>query len=163
MLPRWRAVLPAAVLVLGACAAEPPAEESLPLPPPPPPRLQAQRAALPPARNGPEAEAPAAAEAPGEVPPGVTPAAAAAPPPAWRVARDGTIGCADPASLRLVRQGAETTPRLLAEARAAGGCRTTFRINEWALEMQEADIVRLRLVNGPAMSLWFARADVVAP
>lgn len=162
MLPRWRAVLPVAVLVLGACAAEPPADESLPLPPPPPPRAQAQRATLPPARNGAETEAPTGAETRGvEAEP--APGAAAVPPPAWRVVRDGTIGCADPASLRLLRQGAETTPRLLAEARAAGGCRTTFRVNEWALEAQEADSVRLRLMNGPAMSLWFARADVVAP
>ncbi|WP_230169600.1 hypothetical protein, partial [Roseomonas sp. CECT 9278] len=99
-----------------------------------------------------------------------TPAPAAAPasavppaPTAWRVARDGTLGCADAAPLRLLRQAADTPPRLLAEARAAGGCRTTFRLNAWVLEAAEADLVRLRLVNGDTLTLWFLRADVLPP
>ena len=163
------AKLAAALLLLGACAAEVPAEEDLPLPPPPPPRLQAVRpSATPPARNGAEAEAPpnGAAEPRAAAEPMQEEAAAQSPVPAlrvWRVARDGTLGCAEPAPLRLARQGGEVVPRLLAEARAAGGCRTTFRVNEWTLEGSEADLVRLRLLNGPALTLWFLRSDVVAP
>lgn len=162
---RFRHVrLAGALLLLGACAAEVP-EEDLPLPPPPPPRLQSARpAATPPARQGAEAEVPAddAAEPPAASEPAVG-EVAAQPPQAWRVARDGTLGCAEPAPLRLARQGDEVMPRLLAEARAAGGCRTTFRVNEWVLEASEADLVRLRLLNGQALTLWFLRSDVVAP
>ncbi len=152
----------ALLLVVGCAAEEPPADD-LPLPPEPPARAQGNRQALATARpRGPEAEAPPAAV---EAAPAAAPATAAppAPPPNWRVARDGTLGCADPAPLRLLRQGADTAPRLLAEARAAGGCRTTFRVNAWTLETIEDDLVRLRLVNGEALTLWFLRTDVVAP
>ncbi|NMJ40102.1 hypothetical protein GWK16_02530 [Roseomonas sp. JC162] len=156
----------AAFILLAACAAEPPAEEPLPLPPPPPPprpplvRPTTPGPALPetdalpgsPGSRAPESgtEAPAPAEA--------MPAA-----PAWRVARDGVLGCADPSSLRLLRQGADGNPRVLAETRAAGGCRTTFRVNSWTVEAQDGGLVRMRLVNGPPLTLWFAREDVVAP
>lgn len=159
------AVLLLAVALLVGCAAEEPPAEDLPLPPVPPARVQGARQGVPPPRPR-----PTEAEAAGAVVPDLpSPAAAAPPPPAapppggWRVTRDGTLGCADAAPLRLLRQGADTPPRLLAEARAAGGCRTTFRVNAWALETIEADLVRLRLVNGDALTLWFLRADVVAP
>jgi hypothetical protein len=152
-------------LLLAACAAEEPPAEDLPLPPQPPARVPPARpsAAAAAADRAPagEPEAPAAAD---DAP--ASEAASAAPPaPAqeWRVARDGTLGCADSAPLRLLRQGTDTTPRLLAEARAAGGCRTTFRVNAWVLEAQEGDLVRLRLVNGAALTLWFLRADVLPP
>ncbi|HWT08772.1 MAG TPA: hypothetical protein VN329_06380, partial [Roseomonas sp.] len=83
--------------------------------------------------------------------------------PVWRVARDGVVGCANRATLAVLDQGAEGTPRLLAEARAAGGCRTTFRVNEWVVEANEGDAVRLRMTNGGPLTLWFRRAEVVAP
>ena len=152
----------AAILLLGGCAEEPAPPETLPLPPEPPARLQSGR--LPPGAvrpRGNEAETPVPSP---EAAPALAEAAApAAPPPAWRVARDGTLGCADPAPLRLLRQGADTPPRVLAEARAAGGCRTTFRVNAWAMEAVDGDVARLRLVNGDALTLWFLRTDVVAP
>lgn len=158
----------AAGMAMAGCATEEPPPEDLPLPPEPPARVQGTRPAAGTAarpRAG-DAEPPAAtAEAPPSViPPSIE--APPAPPPAqvaWRVVRDGTLGCADSAPLRLLRQGADTPPRLLAEARAAGGCRTTFRLNAWVLEAAEADLVRLRLVNGDTLTLWFLRADVLAP
>lgn len=165
----WRGAA-GVLLLLAACAGDEPPRDDLPLPPEPPARVQGGRAGAPVApRTRPNEAEPAAALPQG---PGSVPAAAEAPPaaaaptpvaPAWRVARDGTLGCADPTPLRLLRQGADTAPRLLAEARAAGGCRTTFRLNAWAMEAVEADLVRLRLVNGEALTLWFLRADVVAP
>jgi hypothetical protein len=152
-------------LLLASCATEEPPADDLPLPPEPPARVPPARpsAAADRARAGEPEAPPAAAEAPAPeaAPAGATMAAEAA--PAWRVARDGTLGCADTAPLRLLRQGTDTTPRLLAEARAAGGCRTTFRVNAWVLEAQEGDLVRLRLVNGAALTLWFLRADVQSP
>jgi hypothetical protein len=153
----------AAVLLLSACAAEEPPPDDLPLPPEPPSRIQTGRQAAAPARpRGSEAEPPpveAAAPAPASAPAPTAPD----PAPAWRVARDGTLGCADPAPLRLLRQGTDTPPRLLAEARSSGGCRTTFRVNAWAQEAIEGDMVRLRLLNGDALTLWFLRVDLVAP
>ncbi len=153
-----------AIGMLGACAAEPVEEPPAPLPvPPAPPRVQANRAAprpAPPAAAQPPASAPAEGEA---LPAAASAPAAAAPAPAWRVARDGVVGCADRTALSLLREAAEGTPRLLAEARAAGGCRTTFRMNEWVFEAAEGDTVRLRLTNGAALTLWFQRGDVVAP
>lgn len=83
--------------------------------------------------------------------------------PIWRVVRNGVVGCSDPNALRLLRQLAGGEPRMLAEARAAGGCRTTFRVNEWVAEGGDAETVRLRLTNGPALTLWFQREDLVAP
>lgn len=140
--------------LLGACAPEPPAESPLPLPPPAPPRAQAARAAAAP-RPQPVANGDVAAEAAAVAP---QPSAA----PAWRVARDGIVGCANPNALAVL-QAAAGTPRLLAEARAAGGCRTTFRVNEWVVEANEGDAVRLRMTNGGPLTLWFRRAEVVAP
>lgn len=153
-----RIVPPLAVLcLLAACAAEPVPEPPLPLPPPAPPRAQVQRAAPAPrpqpAANGDVAAAAAVAA--------VAPQPVAE--PAWRVARDGIVGCANRASLAVLDQGAEGAPRLLAEARASGGCRTTFRVNEWAVETSEGDAVRLRLTNGAALTLWFRRGEVIAP
>ncbi len=153
----------AALLLVLGCAAEPVTpEDDLPLPPPPPPRTYASRASGQPSRSATPAEPGAAGDEAGPeagqpVEPGPPP------PPAWHVVRDGVIGCVDPAPLRLLRQGGDTTPRLLAEARAAGGCRTTFRLNAWDLVGEEGDLVRLRLMNGPSLTLWFVRADVVAP
>jgi len=144
------------ILLLVACAAPEPEPEPLPVPPVPPARV-------PPIPRAAAGTPPAGAEAP--QPNGEEPGAAVAqaPLPIWRVSRDGTLGCAEPAPLRLVRGGEDATPRLLAQARVAGGCRTTFRRNEWALETAEDDLVRLRLLNGPDLTLWFLRADLVAP
>jgi hypothetical protein len=159
-------LVPRAILVmllaLAACAPEPPPpEDPLPLPPPPPPLLRGGRipAAPPPAAD-------AAGEVPGEAtgpdgtpaPEGVAEAA-----PVWRVQRDGTVGCADPAALRLLSDRTDASPRILAEARAAGGCRTTFRINEWARTASEGDLIQLRLTSGPALTLWFRRDELTAP
>ncbi|BDG73215.1 hypothetical protein [Roseomonas fluvialis] len=153
-----------AVLLLAGCAAEEPPPDDLPLPPEPPTRIQSGRQPATPARpRGSDAEAPPAAPAEATAPEPAPAPLAPAPAPAWRVARDGTLGCADPAPLRLLRQGADTPPRLLAEARASGGCRTTFRVNAWAQEASEGDMVRLRLLNGDALTLWFLRVDLVAP
>jgi hypothetical protein len=171
MIRHRHGLLCAALIALAACAAEPPAEEPLPLPPPPPPRPPLLRPTTPPPAVVPEAES--VPESPGEGPSQEV-AAAAVPPPAeqvppastpliWRVTRDGVLGCADPASLRLLRQGADNNPRVIAETRAAGGCRTTFRVNAWAVEAQDGGLVRMRLTNGPALTLWFAREDVIAP
>ncbi|WP_137124131.1 hypothetical protein [Roseomonas sp. HF4] len=148
----------ATFLLLAACAPPAPEPEPLPVPPVPParvPPLARPAAGTPP--GGAEA-----AQMNGDEPEG-TPEQAQAPIPVWRVARDGTLGCAEPGPLRLVRNGEDAAPRLRAQARLAGGCRTTFRRNEWAFEGTEEDLVRLRLMNGPALELWFLREDVVAP
>lgn len=152
------APLMSALCLLVACAAEAPVEPTLPPPPPPPPRTQASRAVPRPQPQPPAADQ-SAPDA--EAQRGGGPAAAAE--PSWHVARDGVVGCADRAALDVLRQAAEGTPRLLAEARASGGCRTTFRINEWALVGTEAATVRLRLTNGAPLTLWFQRGEVVAP
>jgi hypothetical protein len=157
----------AVLLALGACAPEPPAEPPLPRPPPPPPVRPVRPAATPP--RPPPAEATHGAAARGETAPAERTAspgegAPVAPAgPVWRVRRDGTVGCADAEALRLLMRRAEVPPRLLAEARAAGGCRTTFRVNEWALAGQEGDLLRLRLLDGGALTLWFAREDLEGP
>ena len=149
---RITSLLPA-LCVLAACVAEPPTEAALPTPPPPPPRFHAQRAVP---RPQPPVAGPEARVEPGQISAGATEAV-------WHVARDGVVGCADRAALDVLRQTAEGTPRLLAQARASGGCRTTFRVNEWALVGTEADAVRLRLTNGAPLTLWFLRGEVVAP
>jgi len=151
--------LGSALCLLTACAAEPPVEPSLPLPPQPPPsRVRVQRVAprpqLPPAVAEDAADDAGAASHP-------VPAVAAE--PVWRVARDGVVGCADRAALGVLNQAAESAPRLLAEARAAGGCRTTFRVNEWVVLATEPDAVRLRLTNGAPLTLWFRRSELIAP
>ena len=147
-----------ALCLLAACAAEPeePPPEPLPLPPPAPPRQPAQR---PPGRP-----LPAIAE-PGTEGQASTPEPVEAAParPGWRVARDGVVGCVDRAALAVLSQPEERAPRLLAEARATGACRTTFRINEWVLEAGDAETVQLRLTNGTPLTLWFRRGEVVAP
>lgn len=145
--------------LLAACAAEP--EEALPdplpLPPPAPPRHQAQRPPPRPQTTVAEPAPEATAVAP------AIPAATAPAPPAWHVARDGIVGCVDRAALAVLSQPEERTPRLLAEARASGGCRTTFRINAWVAETSDAEAVQLRLTNGTPLTLWFRRSEVVAP
>lgn len=149
----------AALCLLIACAVEPPQEEPLPLPPPAPPRV-APRAAVraPPATNGDAHIAAATAAAAAEpIAPEATPVPAA---PVWRVTRDGVIGCTDRSALIVLNQGADGAPRVLAEARAAGGCRTTFRVNEWVVEAIEGDAVRLRMTNGGPLTLWFRRSEV---
>lgn len=151
--------------LLVACATEPVEDPQLqlPMPPPAPTRPPALRQAARPAPVA-EAEAEAALAGPAVLaePVAVAPANPA-PRLAWRVVRDGVVGCADPATLTVLAQPAERTPRILAEARASGGCRTTFRVNEWVAEAVEADAVRLRLMNGTALTLWFRRGDVIAP
>ena len=160
----------AVLLLLGACAPEPPEDAPLPLPPPTPPHVLTGRLPPMPPRQRPEPEpepAPeAAAQAPNGAPEATTPAAtpaAAAPQPVWRVQRDGTVGCAERAALRLLRQRADVAPRAIAEARAAGGCRTTFRVNEWTVVGGDAELVQLRLMNGSALTLWFPRVEVAPP
>lgn len=145
-------------LLLAACATPEPEPEPLPVPPVPPARVPP----LPRASVGTPPGGEEAAQTNGTEPDGM-PEQAQASVPIWRVARDGTLGCAEPEPLRLVRNGDDAAPRLRAQARLAGGCRTTFRRNEWALEGTEEDLVRLRLLNGPALELWFLREDVVAP
>ena len=163
------APLVSVLCLLVACAAEPPEEEALPLPPPTPPRVQ-RAAPAPRAQPVPNGDSVAVAAATAAITPSSetpAPPAAVAPaapaPPAWRVARDGVVGCADRATLAVLNQAAEGAPRLLAEARASGGCRTTFRVNEWVAEASEGDVVRLRMTNGGPLTLWFRRAEVVAP
>ena len=63
----------------------------------------------------------------------------------------------------MLDQAAEGAPRLIAEARTNGGCRTTFRVNEWVVEASDGGLVRMRLTNGPALTLWFRRSEVVGP
>ncbi|MEO3474528.1 hypothetical protein AAFN86_21860 [Roseomonas sp. CAU 1739] len=144
-----------ALCLLAACAEEPPEPQpvALPLPPPAPPR-SLQRAAARPQPAAIEAVAPT---------PTVEPVAAAPARSVWRVARDGVVGCADRAALAVLNNPEDRAPRLLAEARAAGGCRTTFRINEWVAEASDAETVQLRLTNGTPLTLWFRRHEVVAP
>jgi hypothetical protein len=151
-------ILACVILALAGCAAEPVPPDPLPLPPTPPRRAQAVRPAVPPQRPPPAAETAPEAEPAAAASPAAAPAGGG-----WRVVRDGTLGCEDPAPLRLLRQGSDSVPRLLAEARASGGCRTTFRVNDWAFEASAAELVRLRLLNGPPMTLWFLRDDVRAP
>ena len=158
-MPRFAISVPVLCLLV-ACAAEPPEEPALPLPPPAPPRVQ-RAAPAPRVQPAPNGDSLATAAAVAAVAP--SPQPAAPPAAAWRVARDGVVGCADRSTLAVLNQGAEGTPRLLAEARASGGCRTTFRINEWVVEAMEADVVRLRMTNGGPLTLWFRRSEVVAP
>ncbi len=84
----------------------------------------------------------------------------------YRVTRDGVLGCADPAVLRLLRgtpRLAETQPQLAAKARQDGKCRTAFRASEWALLGVEDGIARLRLVRpepSTPLTLHFLRTDI---
>lgn len=147
--------LAAALVALAGCATEDPQPVSdVPTPPAwveaPRPAPGAGRAAAAPAVDA------------AELPPDAT-ATPERPATAWRVVRDGALGCAERTSLRLLRQGEESVPRLLAEARVSGGCRTTFRVNEWELLEADGDLVNMRLVNGPELTLWFLRSDLVAP
>lgn len=156
-MPRIVTLLPALCL-LAACVAESPVESpQLPLPPPPPP-ARAHR--LPPR---PQPALPAADTATTGATGEGGAVAAGAPDGVWHVARDGVVGCADRSALQILRQAADGTPRALAEARASGGCRTTFRVNAWTLVGTEPDAVRLRLTNGTPLTLWFQRDAVVAP
>lgn len=142
--------------LLLACAPEPPEE------------VQPAPAATAPVRRPPPVRAavaprPLLATPPVEAP---QPPAAAAPasPAIWHVSRDGVVGCADRAALQVLSQrAADGAPRLLAEARSAGGCRTTFRVNEWVLEAAEGEAVRLRMTNGGPLTLWFQRSEVSPP
>ncbi|HEV7265552.1 MAG TPA: hypothetical protein VGN83_11610 [Falsiroseomonas sp.] len=63
----------------------------------------------------------------------------------WRVAQDGTTGCADPEALRLLREPALDAEglRRLAAARTAGGCVTVFRGQGWRLLERTQDMLRL--------------------
>jgi hypothetical protein len=151
-------------LLLAACAPEAPQALTtpLPLPPPAPPRAPAQRALQRPAVPANDQATLPAADAATLAAAGV-PGAAAERAPVWRVARDGVVGCADRAALDVLSQAAESVPRLVAEARAAGGCRTTFRVNEWALVGIDPEAVQLRLSNGTPLTLWFRRGDLVTP
>jgi hypothetical protein len=142
--------------LLAACAPEAPqaVTAALPLPPPAPPRPPVQRALQRPALPASDAATLATVGDPG---------IAAEPAPVWRVARDGVVGCADRAALDVLSQAAESVPRLVAEARASGGCRTTFRVNEWTRIGSDPDAVQLRLFNGAPLTLWFRRDDLVTP
>lgn len=152
------------LLLLGACAPELPEEEPLPAPPPTPPHVLTGRLPpLPPrTRAEPEPE-PEPDPDPGATPQDGAPPPEPAPAATWRVRRDGVVGCAERTALRLLQQPAEVAPRMLAEARVAGGCRTTFRVNEWIEMGGDAELVQLRLANGSPLTLWFPRAEVVPP
>jgi hypothetical protein len=88
----------------------------------------------------------------------------------WRVAQDGTTGCADRAALRILREDTGGDPaalRRLAAARATGGCVTVFRATGWRLVEPGSDAVRLAPVapDGaagprPPGPLWFWRDQV---
>ena len=135
---------------------------ALPLPPLPPE----------PAPPEPQADAAGPAQPPVEE---VAPIAAPAAPEqdregsVWRVVADGTVGCAAPGPLRIVRgQDGQrrASRRAMMAALDEGRCLTTFRVNEWVLLQVEADLVALRLTNPrmpgePPLRLWFARRDVV--
>ncbi len=145
---RWTAA--AMLLALCSCTAveetPPPPEARTPVAQPvPPPRPVPPRPARRPAE-------PAAQGAP-------APAAAAI----WRVAADGTTGCADPAVLRLLRadgEGSAQSLRRLAAARAAGGCVTVFRVLAWRLVEGGGPILRLAPADG-SRPLYFWRDEVV--
>jgi hypothetical protein len=71
-------------------------------------------------------------------------------PASYRVAKDGTIGCAEAHALRILRSLRETggaSPRLMAQAHREGGCMTVYRINKWIIEQNDGDIVKLRLAE----------------
>lgn len=87
----------------------------------------------------------------------------------YRVQADGTIGCADPVPLRILRgmpQLERTHPRLSGRLLEEGRCLTTFRVNTWSLVREEGDVVLLHLTNpapgSPAITLWFMRSDLLA-
>lgn len=104
-------------------------------------------------------------ETPAPAPAPVPEPAAAAPAPGWRVAADGTVGCADPAAVQTLaslRQGGAASPRLLAQARRDGQCMTVFRRSRWSLESGQGELLRLRLEDAPGrpVSLWFLRREL---
>jgi len=85
----------------------------------------------------------------------------------YRVASDGTVGCADPQALRQLRDlrsAEKTDPRALAQAHRDGHCMTVFRASRWKLESAEGELMQLRLLNpGPgqrATTLYFLRGEV---
>ncbi|PWS38820.1 hypothetical protein DFH01_06105 [Falsiroseomonas bella] len=129
----------ALLLTAAGCAAEHPAVPSRAqqvAPPPPPPATRAVR------RPAPQ---PAETQ------------------PIWRVARDGTTGCADAGALRLLREPAADPAALrrLAAARAEGGCVTVFRTSSWRLQQRTEDMLRLSPVEGAATGqLYFWRDQV---
>jgi hypothetical protein len=149
------------ILLLPACAAE----ESIA--PRPVPQAAANPAATPPARAARRTPPPAAAT-PAPAGPAVPPAVVAAvPPPVWRVMRDGTTGCADPAALQSLREPPGADPaalRRLAAARASGGCVTVFRAMSWRILERADDMLRLAPAeadNGATGPLFFWRDQVV--
>jgi hypothetical protein len=122
-----------------------------------------------------EAAAPPTAPAVAAVPPAV-PAPATRParrpgadrPAQWRVAEDGTTGCADRATLQRLREPVEPGAaglRRLAALRAAGGCVTVFRAVPLRLVETGAEILRLEPVvaegpSRPTGPLYFWRDQV---
>lgn len=83
----------------------------------------------------------------------------------YRVKTDGTVGCEDPSALRILRglrEAGGAGPRLLAQAHRDGRCMTVYRVNEWALESEQGDMARLRLMgaSGRAVSLYFLREEI---
>lgn len=127
------------------------AEPRLPRPPPPPPGRPPPRAR-------------AATPPPATAPEGPT----AGTPEFYRVAADGTVGCADPAAparLDRLRKAGEAAPRALAQAHREGGCMTVFRVSRWRLEEDSEEAVRLRLQDPPGgrpVVLHFLRRDIEA-
>jgi hypothetical protein len=171
------------LLLMVACAAPPapppepapaPAPEvrrrparPLPLPPAPPPEPGGGAAAAPITTAALPAPAPAPAEPAAAFVPPPPPAAAPTPVPRFRVRADGTVGCALPEVLRQVRAGPGAGPdglRVLAQARADGGCVTAFRQNEWQQIGEQGEFVQLRLVSdsrtGWSLQLYFLREDL---
>ncbi|MXP64567.1 hypothetical protein E0493_14540 [Roseomonas sp. M0104] len=90
-------------------------------------------------------------------------------PTAYRVASDGTVGCADPQALRALRELRSSdngTPRALAEAHRNGHCMTVFQVSRWRLDSAEGDMMRLSLLHpNPGQretTLYFMRGEVEA-
>jgi hypothetical protein len=156
-----RTILAAAALsLLAACEMPPELRPGSPSP-------ATARAARPPAP--PPAARPPAAPAPREARGGrpALPPAEAAEGTAYRVVADGTVGCADPQALRVLRQlrGTEGAgPRLLAQAHRDGRCMTVFQSSTWTAEATEGDLIRLRLAEGGSegqpIALYFLRDEV---
>ncbi|MDJ0387912.1 hypothetical protein QMO56_07280 [Roseomonas sp. E05] len=90
-------------------------------------------------------------------------------PAAYRVVSDGTVGCANPEALHLLRDlrnSEKGTPRALAQAHRDGRCMTVFQASRWKLEGAEGDVMRLSLLNPTpgqrATTLYFLHQEVEA-
>jgi len=93
--------------------------------------------------------------------------AVATQPGAWQVLADGTVGCADPQALRILRQlrSAEgASPRLLAQAHRDGRCMTVFKVSRWTAESADGEVIKMHLESASPgeqpIALYFLRDEV---